>query len=49
MKLCYSILICNVARNLIAINKLRLTEMRDSSQTSMHFKVSYVSEGKIEK
>ena len=37
MKLCYSILICDMVWNLIAINKLLLTEVRDLLQISMYF------------
>ena len=38
---CFSILICDMTWNLIAINKLRLSELRDSSWTSMHFQIVY--------
>ena len=39
MKLCHSILICDVAQNLIAINKPHLTEVQDPSLTSMYFQI----------
>ena len=45
MKLCFAILICDLAKNLITINKLRLTKVGDPSLTSRHFetvKESYI-------
>ena len=38
---CYIIVIGDMAYNLITNNKLRLTEMQDSSLTSMHFKIIF--------
>ena len=38
---CYVLLVCEMAENFIAINNLRLTEVQDSSQTSMHFEIIY--------
>ena len=40
---CYKILICDTTQNLIAIKKLRLTEVRNSSLTSMHLEITYNS------
>ena len=39
VNICNSILIRDVAQNLIAINKLDLTEVQDPSQTSIHFEI----------
>ena len=39
MKLCNTILICDMAWNLIAINRLRLTEVQDLSQTAIYFEI----------
>ena len=36
------IVICDIAYNLIACKKLRLTEVRDYSETSMHFEIMYI-------